>query len=246
MDPSEYERVYQAEETHWWYRGMAAITGALLEKHYRGGSALRILDAGCGTGGALSTYLARYGRVWGIDLAPRALEFCRRRGARRIARASVARLPFEKESFDVVTSFDVLYEDSVPSDLAALREMFRVLVPGGRVVLRLPAYSWMRRAHDAVVRTRHRYTRREVEALLREGGFAVERVSAANMLLFPAALLLRLAEFLAPPAVPRSDLTLRPGIFNGPLRAVLSAEAPWVARTGLPFGLSVVGVGCKP
>jgi hypothetical protein len=66
------------------------------------------------------------------------------------------------------------------------------------------------------------------------------------MLLFPAALLLRLAEFLAPPAVPRSDLTLRPGIFNGPLRAVLSAEAPWVARTGLPFGLSVVGVGCKP
>jgi SAM-dependent methyltransferase len=240
MDPSEYGRMYAAEDSHWWYRGMAAITCALLEKYFRRGESLRILDAGCGTGAALTTYLARFGRVWGVDLAAPALEYCRRRGARRIARASVARLPFAKETFDVVTSFDVLYEESVPSDVAALREMHRVLAPGGRVLLRLPAYSWMRRSHDDVVHTRHRYTRREMVTLLREGGLA-----SANLLLFPAALLRRLAELAAPPAAPRSDLTLRPGVFNQLLRVILSAEAPWVARTGLPFGLSVVGVGCK-
>jgi SAM-dependent methyltransferase len=245
MDPSEYPRMYQAEDTHWWYRGMAAITCALLNRCLPRGGALRILDAGCGTGAAMTTYLARYGRVWGVDIAAPALQYCRRRGAVRTARASVMRLPFDAETFDLVTSFDVLYEQAVPSELTALREIRRVLVPGGRLLLRLPAYSWMRRSHDAAVHTRRRYTRREMESLFRESGFRSEQVSYANMLLLPAALLRKLAESLAPPDHPRSDLTFHPGFLNGPLRAILSAEAPWIARAGLPCGLSVVGVGCK-
>lgn len=246
MDELEYGLMYSVEDTHWWYRGMASITCALLDRFYRRDGSLRILDAGCGTGAAMTTYLARYGRVWGFDLAAEALRFCRRRGALRLARASVASLPYADETFDLAASFDVLYERSVPSDLEAVREIRRVLAAGGRLLLRLPAYSWMRRSHDVVVRTRHRYTRREVESLLRAGGFRVERISYANAILLPAAMLRTFGERIFPPSRPRSDLTLKTGPFNELLFRMLSGEAPRIARSGLPFGLSVVAVGRVP
>lgn len=246
MNPEEYAIMYQVEDHHWWYRGMARITRAVLDRWYRPGAGLRILDAGCGTGGAMSSYLRDYGEVTGFDFAEEALRFCQRRGALRLARASVTEIPFADGSFDLVVSFDVLCERAVRSDLAALREFYRVLVPGGRVLLRLPAYDWLRGRHDVAVHIQHRYTRGEIARRLREVGFEVEHLSYANMVLFPAALVKRTAERLLSRQEGPSDLTVDPGPLNGLLKAVLSAEAPLVARCGLPFGLTVVAVGYKP
>jgi hypothetical protein len=104
----------------------------------------------------------------------------------------------------------------------------------------------MRRAHDEVVHTRHRYTRGEAAALLRESGFRIEHVSYANAVLLPAAILKVIGERLFPPARAQSDLALRAGPFNGVLARILAGEAPWVTGAGLPFGLSVIGAGIKP
>jgi SAM-dependent methyltransferase len=246
MDTQEYERMYHAEDGHWWYRGMASITRALMDRRYARDGSLRILDAGCGTGAAASSYLAEYGRVWGMDISAEALRWCRRRGAGRWTRASVLQLPCPDGFFHLVTCFDVLYERGVSSEIDALREFRRVLAAGGRVLLRLPAYEWMRRSHDEVVHTRRRYTRREVGRFLWQSGFIIERLSHANMLLLPAAALKKIAGRMFPPPRPESDLALNPGAFNGLLCALLSLEAPWVARTGLPLGLSVIAVGRKP
>jgi SAM-dependent methyltransferase len=246
MDSSEYGLMYQVEDSHWWYRGMAAVTCALLDRWYGRDGSLRILDAGCGTGAAMTGYLSGYGRVWGMDLVAEALRYCRKRGASALARASVARLPYAEGSFDLATSLDVLYEQTVPSDLDALGELRRVLARGGRLLIRLPAYGWMRRGHDEVVRTKHRYTRAELASLLRDAGFRVEHLSYANAVFLPAAILKKISERLFPTAQPRSDLSIQAGAFNGLLCRLLSWEAPWIARTGIPFGLSVVGVGYKP
>jgi SAM-dependent methyltransferase len=247
LNPEEYEVMYRVEDRHWWYGGMAAITRALLERWYRPGQGLGILDAGCGTGAAMTSYLAAYGRVIGFDLSGIALDFCRRRQAAHLARASVMALPFASGSFDLVTSFEVLYERGVSDDSAAVRELIRVLVPGGRLLLRLPAYDWLRGRHDQAVHTARRYTARKVSALLHGNGLTVEHVTYANMLLFPLAVIKRLTERILPPGhEPASDLTLNLGPLNGFFRAVLAAEAPWIKRTSLPFGLSVVAVGRKP
>src|SRR5215212_2005201 len=114
--------MFAQEERHWWYVGMRRISAALLDRfgprtEQRG--SLEILDAGCGSGG-MTRFLARRGTVTGIDLAPEALAFARRRGLKQLARASVGQLPFRSASFDVVTSFDVLYHLNVDDDLAAL------------------------------------------------------------------------------------------------------------------------------
>src|SRR5207237_5248490 len=108
----------------------------------------------------------------------------RSRGLPHLARASVEQLPFATGTFDVATSFEVLYHLGVGSDEAALRELRRVLRPDGLLLLRVPAHDWLRGEHDRLVHTRHRYTRSEVVNKLSATGFVVDRVSWANSALF--------------------------------------------------------------
>jgi len=72
MEPREYEIMYRAEQCHWWYQGMAAITRNILDVFYAPGSGLAILDAGCGTGAGL-LFLSQYGSVTGLDISSYAL-----------------------------------------------------------------------------------------------------------------------------------------------------------------------------
>ena len=236
--------MYQVEDRHWWYLGMEAITRSFLDRWVHIPNP-RILDAGCGTGAAMTTYLAEYGEVTGVDLYPQALEFCRKRNAPRLARASVLNLPFAPASFELVTSFDVLYERAVSSEGTALREFFHVLSAGGYILLRLPAYDWLRGQHDERVHTNRRYTKKLVKELLEQSGFSVEHLSYANTFLFPLAVAKRLSERIFPPKDNQSDLSLNAGRFNNILKNILASEAPFAAKTSLPYGLSVFAVGRK-
>ena len=242
MEPSEYRAIYTVEDRHWWYVGMRAITEALVDTLYPGRTDLRILDAGCGTGAAVA-YLSRFGMVTGCDVSSLALEFCRARGLTSLGQASVTALPYAPATFDLVTSFDVLYHRAVGDTLNALREFRRVLRPGGRVLLRLPAYDRLRGRHDAVVHTARRFTTGALAGSLRETGFAIARLSYANTLLFPLAAAKRLLERRAPAHAPaHSDVTPNPAWLDAVLSRPLAIEAAWLRRRDLPFGLSVVAL----
>jgi hypothetical protein len=117
--------------------------------------------------------------------------------------------------------------------------------PGGRLLLRLPAYDWLRGRHDAAVHTARRYTAGQVKSLLQRSGLALERLSYANTFLFPVALAKRLAESFLPRRKTGSDLQLGTGRLNRLLQTLLACEAPLAARIGLPFGLSVIALGRK-
>ena len=90
VKPAEYRRMFEAEERQWWYAGQREVALALLEPWARGSGALRLLDAGCGTGFNLVA-LAPLGPTLGIDLSPEAIRFCRERGVRARARLRAAR-----------------------------------------------------------------------------------------------------------------------------------------------------------
>ena len=245
MEEREYDALYENERHHWWFGGMETITRRLLGRWYEAGEGLRILEAGCGTGGAMTTWLGEYGTVTGCDLSPKALGYCRRRKAERLAQATVTRLPFATGVFDLVTSFDVLYHQAVSDENLAVNEMVRVLVPGGRAVVRLPAYDLLRGRHDRAVHTRRRYTRKDVRHLLEGAGLKVEVLTYVNTLLFPLALMKRLLERLLPEGREGSDVRRTGRGLNALLRGILSLEAPLAASCGLPWGLSVVAVGRK-
>jgi SAM-dependent methyltransferase len=245
MEPDQYHLMFRQEEQHWWYRGMRTIAERLLDKFFRPASPRpEILDAGCGSGGT-TVWLRRWGRVCGVDIASEALELAQQRGMKRLLRASIEQLPFLSDSFDLVTSFDVLYHLRVDDDAAGLAEFCRVLRPHGITLVRVPAHDWLRGAHDRAVHTRHRYQRDELIAKLQAAGFSVEHASYANGLLFPLARAKRLLD--GGRAIGRSaDLWRPPAPINAMLAAVLRLEAAPIAHFGLPWGLSLIAVGRKP
>jgi SAM-dependent methyltransferase len=193
MEREQYELMAREEGRHWWYVGMRRVSAGLLDRYGPSGGRLEVLDAGCGSGGT-TAYLGRYGRVTGVDLAAEATALARRRGVGRVMRGSVSELPFRSGSFDLATSFDVLYHLGVADDEAALSELHRVLRPDGVLLIRLPAYDRIRGSHDRAVHTRHRYTREELGWKLARAGFRVEHATYANSLLLPVAELKRLLE----------------------------------------------------
>jgi SAM-dependent methyltransferase len=234
--------MYEAEETQWWYSGQRAIASALLEPALARAPAgeRRLLDAGCGAGFNLLA-LGALGNAVGIDIAPDAIAFCRRRGVRAV-RASLHALPFPDSSFDAVTSFDVIYHAWVPDDRRAVAEMARVLRPGGLLLVRVPALRMLWGAHDVEVQSRHRYTRAELRALLEGCSLRVERATYCNSLLFPLLLARRTLDRVL--GREGSDVGFLPAPLEWAFARALRAEAALVrAGVSLPVGASVIALG---
>ena len=243
MEPEQYEVMFRREDRHWWYAGMRAAALALLRQELAGRQGLRILDAGCGTGGT-TIRLREFGDVYGADLHWEALgPASSRRLGGRLAQASVERLPFASSSFDVVTSFEVLYHLGVGSDDTALAEFGRVLRPGGLLLLRLPGHDWLRGQHDRLVHTRRRYTVAEVRGKLARTGFRVEYATWANSALFLPAAVKRLLDGIGPAQSEEPDLWMPPAVVNSALQRMVAAEGTaFTRRMPLPIGLSVLAL----
>jgi SAM-dependent methyltransferase len=240
MKVEEYERMFHAEETHWWYVGMRAISLALLGPP--GTPSTRLLDAGCGTGSNL-IHLKVRGRTVGVDLSEEAVGFCRSRET-TVTRASLLSLPFADACFDEVTSFDVLYHRWVTDDRAAIRELARVLRPGGLLLLRVPALKALWGAHDEAVHSRHRYTRAEVVGLLADAGLEIERATYANSFLLPLLAIRRTLDRVT--SREGSDVESLPAPVDRFFRGLLLLEARLVRRISLPLGASVFVLARKP
>jgi SAM-dependent methyltransferase len=247
MERAEYEVMYRREEDYWWYVGLRDLVLADIEQLARRRGPLTILDAGCGTGKLLETCRAH--RAYGLELSTEALRFLRRRGLTNVVRGSVCRMPFPDETFDLVLSMDVLYCVEPPGDVQGLREMVRVLKPGGLLVMNLPAYEFLRSWHDAAIHTKTRYTRSRVRAMLEGVGLRHPRLTYRNTILFPVAALVRCVQKLLRPATAneQSDLRPLPGLLNRALALPLFLENRLIRRgLSLPFGLSVFCLARKP
>jgi SAM-dependent methyltransferase len=242
MEREQYAVMARQEVRHWWYTGMRRVALAVLTEHLDGRHDLKLLDAGCGTGGTTAE-LRRFGRVYGIDLVWDALVPAHSRGLNRLARASIERLPFTGASFDVVTSFEVVYHLGVGNDLAAFKEIRRVLRRDGLFLLRVPAHDWLRGEHDRLVHTRHRYTPAEVAGKLEAASFRIERLTWANTLLFPPAVAKRLLERFQTESDDQPDLWQPPDLVNAAFENAIAIEALAIPRgIPLPFGLSVMAL----
>ena len=242
MRAEDFELLYKLEEKYWWFVAMRQITDTVAAAELQKPN-LRILDAGCGTGYNLAHYGTRDSReVYGFDIAGAAIEGVRRRGFQKIAQASVTEIPFRPDTFDLVFSFDVVCQLPYERHDAAVREMHRVLKPGGFLFIRVPAFMWLRSSHDDELKTLYRFKREELAGRLTRLGFIIEWTSYANGLLFPVILLRRLIKHLG--IGKGTDVKpLPPGLgwLDPIFRGILEREAKWF-KSGkrLPFGLSLI------
>jgi SAM-dependent methyltransferase len=232
---------------------MREITATMLDPFLPPGARM-ILDAGCGTGGNLE-WLARYagsGRIVGIDLISTAIEFCCKRNHEPLVQASATDLPFADESFDLITSFDVLAQ--IPgrgADDHAMREMFRVLKSGGVAFVRCAAYEWMKSGHDRALGTERRYRLDELREKLKRAGFEILRETYANSLLLPVAAIRRLLLKRLGLADAGSDVKPLPQNLQWINRVMTNAllwEAKWLRdpNAKLLAGLSAICVAQRP
>jgi ubiquinone/menaquinone biosynthesis C-methylase UbiE len=100
----------------------------------------RVLDIGCGTGQFAAAVLERFPetQVWGMDLSDGMLRQCRQRcqaagGRLNLVQGDSQRLPFEDDSFDVITCTHSFHH--YPRQECVVAEMHRVLRPGGRLLI---------------------------------------------------------------------------------------------------------------
>jgi len=235
MSPAEHDLLRGAEEQHWWYAVLHRLV--LAEMEARVPTGLRVLDAGCGTGGMMARLLPW--EMLGVDVSPAAIAHCQRRGLRRVTPASVNELPFPDASMAAVLSLDVLYHEQVDED-RALAEMSRVLKPGGTMILNLPAFECLRGAHDRAVCGARRYTACHVRERLRLHNLEVDMIHYWNAWLFLPLLAWR--GWSRHAAEARSDLRPLPDSLNAALTELSLLDARLSRHLRLPFGSSVFAV----
>ncbi len=242
------ELTHRAERTHFWFRGFRRFVAPFLATAAAGRTDLRLLDCGCGTGANLAL-LARHGRAFGFDITAIGPGFARAHGLTRVARASIGDIPCADAAFDVVTSFDVLY--GLPDDLekAAVREMARVVKPGGAVLITAAALESLRGGHGALAKELRRYTTGSLTALLEGAGLEVVRISYTHFTLFPLVYSVRAWQrWRGGGQAEASDTEI--SVPSAPVNAVLSAALTvesWLLRgVNMPVGSSVICLASKP
>ncbi len=242
------ELTYVAERSHFWFRGFRRFVTPWLAAASRQQTGLRLLDCGCGTGANLAL-LSRHGQAFGFDFSSRGLDFARAQGATRVARASIGAIPFADATFDVVTSFDVLYSLSDDVEAAAARELARVVKPGGAVLITVAALESLRGGHGSLSQEVRRYTVASLTTLLQGAGFVVERASYTHATLFPILFAVRSWQRWregGQAAVSEGDISMPSAPVNAALSALLAAES-WLLRVvNLPIGSSVICLARKP
>ncbi len=224
----------------WWYRGLHTLLLEALDV-WAPRPFARLLDAGCGTGG----FLRRAEVAWpsltldGVDREPLAIELARSRVARAaIVEGDVHALPYEDGRFDAIVLADVLYHRDVDPQ-RALRECRRCLRPGGVVAMNVPAYEWLRGAHDIPIHSARRFTRAGLVGETEGAGLAVVRATYWNSLLFPLMVLRRKLGGSGG----GSDVHAYPALVDRFFQAMLATERALLRWGSAPFGGSVFVVG---
>lgn len=237
-----------AEARHFWFKGFRFFVAPLLREATRGIAQPMLLDCGCGTGANVEL-LDHYGHAFGFDLTPTGLQIGRQLGRTRLARATVAAVPFPSQAFDVVTSFDVLYSLEEPVECAAVHEMYRLIRPGGYALVNVAAMELLRGDHSVLSREVRRYSRASLKRLLTGAGFEVVRLTYTNTSLFLPMVLVRAMQRvrgLSPEDHAQQDITVPPEPVNAILTGMLRVESWWLRAFDSPFGSSLLCLARKP
>lgn len=242
MEPSAYALEAEFEQSHWWFDGRRRLFARELVKagvvDPRG-----ILDVGTGTGSNLRMLRSLgFAGVIGLDSSYEAIRFCAQKGLGSVHHGDICAMPFASSSFDLILVTDVI--EHVDDDGLALREIARVLRPGGKALITVPAFNSLWGLQDRIGHHRRRYRLRQLRRQIEDAGLRPLRMFYFNYLLFvPIWLTRRVIELLG--------LKLKnEGQLNAPLPNFIFAlifrldtlTAPYLRP---PFGVSIFGLVIK-
>jgi len=232
------EAMARLEDDHWWFRARRDILDRAVARFV--GKTDLALTVGVGITRE-AEMLSKTTRLVAID---RARIDSRCLGVALPAQADATSIPFGDSVFDAVFIFDVL--EHVDEESKALAEIRRVLRPGGKLLVTVPAFMFLYGLQDEVSEHKRRYRRRPLVELLRRSGFQVDYASYFNTLLFPPIAAVRVFRRVfprerAPARNGASDFDLRlPGVVESALEKLFSLERHAIGNAALPFGISIL------
>ncbi|MBN1994659.1 MAG: methyltransferase domain-containing protein [Anaerolineae bacterium] len=243
------------EDSHWWFASRTRALNAVIEPLLPKTPDFRLLDVGCGAGNMIH-HLSKYGRVKGLEIDARPVKVARQERGYDVDLFDVTQpMPFDDNSFDAVTALDVIEHNE--DDMAILADSYRILKPGGHMIITVPAFMFLWSHNDDINAHVRRYTSDELKQKLAQTGFEVSRVTYNNFFVFPlaAALILLRRSSKAEPELASHHLSeeeyqveMEPA--SPPVNAVLTVvgqvEAGLIRYVNLPFGTSLIAVGQKP
>jgi SAM-dependent methyltransferase len=230
---------HATEASYWWFRNKRRLVYQWLARHAPPGGDL--LEVGSG-GGFLSAALqARGWRVTSADCWPAAAAFARERGVpRALAFDAGVPWPLRDASYDVIVMLDVV--EHLPDDALVMKELRRVLRPGGYAVVSVPAYPWLFSAWDTYNQHYRRYTASSLRKAARGARLSVREAGYWNLISLPPAIILRLRDRWRGVTLEHAEYPL----VSRPVERLLVAwgwlEAAWLRWLPLPAGLSAYAI----
>ena len=237
-----YRQMYKNELTHGWYLGTRRHLAKTLKQYCRTNA--KILDAGCGTGGTIK-HLRKVGfkNIVGIEKSDIAINYARKRNI-SVEKGDINKLPFEKNSFDVVICLDVLYHQGVNPSLA-IKEFRRVLKKEGLLYLQEPAYNFFKSRHDWAISTERRFIKNQIEKILNFAEFKILKISYFNTIMFVPIGIKRLVNKFSKKEKSSSDVSSLNSVLNRLIESSLKFESSLTKYISLPFGLSIICLAKK-
>lgn len=244
MNLEEYEVMYRQERDYWWFVSRSELLHFYMRNLVSLPRDARILDLGCGTGANLEI-LSQYGQGIGADFSETALMFCRKRSLPRLMLGDGMQLPIANDSLDLVAAMDSL--EHIPRDNAALAEIFRILKPGGTLLVTVPAFGFLWSEHDEALQHLRRYTAAELSDKLRLAGFHLGKSTYVMFFLFFPVLLIRFLQNLTKAGTqPKTAISPLPSLISSILMLLNRIEMSLLRWMNLPFGVTVVALATKP
>ena len=183
MNASEYSNLDRVERTHWYYAGKRELVRAWIRRAAGLSPKSLLLDCGAGTG-LFAEGMRDVSQVRVLDDHAESLAILRTRFApAEIIEGSATGIPLPAAAVDCVTILDVL--EHIKDDQGAVREIQRVLRPGGCVVATVPALMTLWGYWDTALHHHRRYTADSLRALFAEGDWEIVHLNYTNVVAFP-------------------------------------------------------------
>ena len=242
MKKGTYDIEARVEAQHWWFCGRRQLFASELHA-LKAPIDAKFLDIGTGTGSNLRMLRHEgYRNVIGVDVDPLAIRYCLTKGFSSILLAEATKLPFAEGQFDAVLATDTV--EHIEDDESALREIYRVLAPGGHVIISVPAFSSLWGLQDDVAHHKRRYRLPDLIQKMRSTGLQIRRSYYFNFLLFVPIWLVRQFNRIVGIKL-ASENQINSSVLNHLLFRIFSLDVQVAPVLRPPFGVSIMMLAQK-
>ncbi len=210
VKPAQIENMANLEDDHWWFRERRH----LIAKSILGLQPSQALDIGAGAGGNTRVLSDAGWSATALEFSDAGVELARARGL-EVVQGDAREIPFADDYFGLVVAYDVL--EHIHEDDQVVAEIARVVRPGGKVLIAVPADARLWSPHDDAVGHVRRYSRNALIELFDTPKFHINEVRSWNVLLRPVVALRR-------KRIQDNDLTALPKPVNFGLSVIIRAE----------------------